>query len=93
MGRWNDHDFDNFKFIIHELFLYLIASLIRSENLEGATYFLEQEYFWQGNSDYGRDAMVPFLVFCSHLKSLDARNQRLELRPFIIASRFFQRAL
>ena len=50
---YHDWGWDNFKFIVHELFLYLLASLLRSERLEGAAYFIHQDYFVPGNSRFG----------------------------------------
>ena len=75
--RW---DFDNFRFIIHELFLYAIAILIKQERFQQASMLLSQRYFVQGNSDYGRDAMVSFSVFRQYVESLEYRNKRLDLR-------------
>lgn len=77
-----DWDFDNFKFIVHELFLYALAVLIRHERFEAANFLMANEYFVAGRSNYGKDAMVPFEVFRHHLKSLDYRNERLKLRRF-----------
>ena len=75
---------DNFKFLIHELFLYSIASLIRRERFETAAYLMATEYYVPGNSDYGRNVMVPFGVFRSHMRSLEHRNKRLDLRRLSI---------
>jgi hypothetical protein len=79
VNSYKEWDFDNFKFIIHELFLYMVTAYIRADRLESAGYFLEQEYYVPGNSDYGRDAMVPFTLFRHHLRSLEYRNERLKL--------------
>ncbi|MEI7457354.1 MAG: hypothetical protein WCK93_11595 [Nitrosomonadales bacterium] len=73
-------DFDNFKFIVHELFLYALATLIRYERFESAAFLMANEYYVSGRSEYGKDAMVPFEVFHQHIKSLEHRNKRLELR-------------
>lgn len=35
---WRDWDFDNFRFVVHELFLYAVASLVRYERFESAAY-------------------------------------------------------
>lgn len=75
-----ESDFDNFKFIVHELFLYALATLIRYERFESAAFLMANEYYVSGRSEYGKDAMVPFEVFCQHMKSLEHRNKRLELR-------------
>lgn len=77
-------DFDNFKFVIHELFLYALASFIRHERFESASYLMQNEYYVQGNSEYGRDVMVPFNIFRRNMRSLIHRNDRLKLRRLSI---------
>ncbi|MBI5606002.1 MAG: TIR domain-containing protein [Deltaproteobacteria bacterium] len=79
ISSYTEWDFDNFKFIIHELFLYAIASFIRYERFESASYLMQNEYYIRGNSEYDRDAMVPFNIFRDHLQSLRHRNDRLKL--------------
>jgi len=77
---WRKWDFDNFKFIIHELFLYAVAILIKLERFQQAAMLLSQGYYVSGNSDYGRDVMVPFFIFRQYMESLEYRNKRLNLR-------------
>lgn len=79
-SQWNEADLDNFRFIVHELFLYALAILLKHDRIEQANYLLQQQYYLPGNSDYGRDAMVHFIVFRKHMYSLENRNQRLGLR-------------
>lgn len=76
--QWNDTDFDNFKFIVHEMFLHSIAVLLRSEHIESATYLLSQSYYVPGNPDYGKNATVSYTAFRKYIKSLEIRNQRLK---------------
>ncbi len=78
--HWNEWDFDNFKFTVHELFLYALAVLLKDDRLYQANLLLQQQYYLPGNSDYGRDAMVSFVVFRQHMLSLEHRNTRLDLR-------------
>ena len=78
--QWSEWDFDNFKFIVHEIFLYLIAILIKYEHFDLANYLMEQRYYLPGNSDYGRDVLVNFTVFSQYMRSLEYRNKRMELR-------------
>ncbi|MEJ1407199.1 MAG: TIR domain-containing protein [Candidatus Sedimenticola sp. (ex Thyasira tokunagai)] len=78
--QYTDWDFDNYKFIVHELFLYAFSILVKYERFEQANYLLQNQYYVSGNSDYGRDVMVDFTVFREHLRSLEHRSQRLELR-------------
>lgn len=80
ISRWNEWDFDNYKFIVHELFLYALAILLKHDRIEQANYLLQQQYYLPGNSEYGRDAMVSFTVFREYMGSFDYRNQRLDLR-------------
>ncbi|WP_191601510.1 SEFIR domain-containing protein [Marinomonas algicola] len=76
---WNEWDFDNFKFIAHELFLYLVAVLIKHEKFSEVNLLLNQEYYVSGQSDYGKDVMVGYDAFRTHLRSLEHRNTRLKL--------------
>jgi hypothetical protein len=78
--QWNEWDFDNFIFIVHELFLYAVAVLIKHERFDQANFLMEQKYYMPGNSDYGRDIMVSFIVFRKYMRSLEHRNKRLGLR-------------
>jgi hypothetical protein len=54
--------------------------MIRYERFESAAYMMRHEYYVPGRSEYGRDVMVPFVVFRQYMKSLEHRNTRLELR-------------
>ena len=75
---WNDTDFDNFKFIINELFLYAIGVFIKFEKFEAAEYLLGNEYYWAESA--GKDEkMHPFMIFSQNVKSLSIRNERLKL--------------
>jgi len=78
--RRAEWDFDNFKFIIHELFLYAIAILLKLERFQQSSMLLSQRYYVPGNSDYGHDVMASFSVFRQYMKSLQYRNERLNLR-------------
>ena len=78
--KWQEWDFDNFRFIVHELFLYAVASLIRSECFDGVSHLIRQHYHVAENARRGRDAMVPFSELRQHLPSLEHRNKRLQLR-------------
>lgn len=79
VSQWTEWDFDNFRFVIHELFLYFIAILLKSDRIEQAANFFDQQYYVPGNSDYGTDVMVSFSVMQKGLRSLAHRNDRLRL--------------
>jgi len=84
ISQYRDWDFDNFKYVVHELFLYALAVFLKHDRLDQANYLLEQQYYLPGNSEYGRDVMVSFVVFREDMRSLECRNQRLGLRRLSI---------
>lgn len=80
MNQWNECDCDNFKFVIHELFLYALAILMRGEHFDAVVLLLSQPYYVSGNSDQGKNATVTFAVFRDYLASFEVRNRRLASR-------------
>lgn len=80
MQSWKEWDFDNYKFIIHELFLYLIASFLRYEAFNAIAYFLRTPYLIKNAGEYPKNTSVTFPVFRPYLKSIEHRNERLKLR-------------
>jgi len=84
VNNWNGWDSDNFKFIVHELFLYAVAIFIKHERFDEVNWLLTQQYYVVGRSDYGREVMVGYETFREHLPSLEHRNNRLELRRLSI---------
>lgn len=76
----NEWDCDNFKFIVHELFLYTLAVFLKHDRLDQANFLIQQQYFLQGNSDHGRDVMVSFIALREYMRSLEHRNKRLNLQ-------------
>lgn len=80
INQYSEWDFDNFKFLVHELFLYALAVFIKHDRLAQAKYLLEQHYYLPGNSDHGRNVMVSYVVLREYLRSLEHRNKRLGLR-------------
>lgn len=79
--QWNDVSFDNFRFIIHELFLYTVTILIKAGCIDTATYLLKEEYFSQKRANrHDENSMTSYVCFREHMASLDYRNQKLGLR-------------
>lgn len=76
----NSWEFDNYKFIVHELFLYTLAVLLKYERFELASPLLMQQYFVGGRSEYGKDTMIGFENIRQYMESLEHRNKRLEKR-------------
>lgn len=75
-----DMDFDNFRFIIHELFLYAVAIFLKSELFEQTSVLLNQRYYVPLFSNYGKEVMRPFYELWQTTRSLENRNERLGLK-------------
>ncbi|MBE2264829.1 MAG: TIR domain-containing protein [Flavobacteriales bacterium] len=75
---FHDWEYDNFKFIVHELFLYSIAALIRHERFEAAAELMEAEYYVPELPGY-EIVMFSFETIRRHMRSLEHRNSRLKL--------------
>lgn len=91
-NSWNEVEFDHFKFLTHELFLYAQAIYLRAEDYASATLLLAEPYYLQKNIERGRDTSVSFTVVRDHLRSLEYRNQhrklnRLSLRADLLEQR------
>lgn len=74
-------DFDNFKFIIHELFLYFSAIMLKYERFDELDLFLKNQYYITKNTGYtDNGASTGYEVFRQYVESLEHRNNRLQLR-------------
>jgi len=76
---FNDNDFDNFKFIIHELFLYCIATFVSHGRFDAAAYFVNNEYYVGDTIGTPAQPMMPYVIFRRYLEILEYRNRRLKL--------------
>lgn len=77
-GHFHDGYFDNFRFIIHELFLYAVASLLKYESFETVGHLVRTPYYAVLPD---RGTTIPsFSEMRQHLRSFERRNQRLGLR-------------
>jgi len=75
-----ESEFDNYRFLIYELFLYAIAIFIKLERFQQIGVFLSKPYYVQGDTIYGRNELVLFPVFAQQIISFDYRNKRLKLK-------------
>ena len=80
VSQWQEWDFDNYRFIVHELFLWVLAIFLKHERFEQASKLLREHYLFPGNAETGGEVMVNYFIFQQHLNSLERRNQRLNLR-------------
>lgn len=86
LHEWDVLESDNFRFIVHELFLYGIALMLKEEHFGTADYLLGQPYYVPGKSDYGQNATVSFTALHKYVQSLENRNIRLKLNRISLAA-------
>ncbi|RPE81120.1 SEFIR domain-containing protein [Vulcaniibacterium tengchongense] len=77
MSSQHSWDFDNFKFIVHELYLYAIAILIRYERFAFSDRLLATPYYVSSNANRGRDATATFSEFREYMESFQGRDKKL----------------
>ncbi len=77
-GPYRKSDSDNFKFIVQELFLYAIATLIKHERFEQAAYLINEPYYVKNNIT--NNSMFTFFCMYNYLMSFHNRNNNLNLR-------------
>ncbi len=77
---WNEQEFDHFKYIVHELFLYSLALLVRHEDYDSANHLLTTPYYLAQNAERGRGTSVSFVFIREYLEALAYRSKRLNLR-------------
>ena len=72
-----EYDLDNYNFILHEIFLYTTAVLLKFDRLENAAYLISKRYYVVQGSSHG--FMSSFDDIHKHMGSLERRNERLEI--------------
>jgi hypothetical protein len=80
INSWSKCYYDNYKFIIHELFLNTIAILLKHEKFEQANILLSKLYYLEENvSRVENKTTSSFTIFRKYLESFEERNKRLNL--------------
>jgi len=64
-SSWSNSEFDNFKIIIHELLLYLVAVGLKNENFKFVEEILYSSYFTKDRHNHNNEAKS-FIVFYGH---------------------------
>lgn len=78
------NEYDNYRFIARELFLYFIALCVKNNKFDALDSFLTEKYRYQGNHDI---KLKNFTVFNMDINSIDStRNNRLELKLISLTS-------
>ncbi|OCJ67351.1 hypothetical protein A6U97_00970 [Agrobacterium tumefaciens] len=77
INEWTEWDFDNYRFVVHELYLYTIAIMLKHERFT-AIPILVSDFFVP--SDRRSDSMIGFHRLRDGLETLRHRTKRLGLR-------------
>ncbi len=77
--HYSDTDFDNFRFIVHELFLYTVAIFLKHEKFNVVQALLDTPYYVHENRSNGLSGATGYQAFREYVRTLDYRNQRLGL--------------
>jgi hypothetical protein len=81
-GGYYETDFDNFRFLGRELFLYAVAIFLSKERFDLCETLFNKQYYFEGNRRNGGDVMVDYDAFNMTIGTLDERNKRLQTRYF-----------
>lgn len=82
----NSIDFDNYKFIIQEMFLYCITILLKNERFQEVSDLIQQRYFMKKDSRSSESTTESSSIFCHTLNSLERRNERMQVKRTSIHS-------
>lgn len=78
-ASWRSWDFDNYRFIVHELFLYTIGLALKHERFTLATPLLADPYYINQSGHGNQESTSTYLVLWEPIESLEHRNSRLSL--------------
>ena len=75
-GSWQQSDCDNYKFIIHEIFLYTIGICLKNSKYVIASLLLDKHYYVKARSAY----LAGFECFYQDPDAIENLNRRKELK-------------
>src|SRR5262249_61415430 len=82
---------DNYRFIIHEVFLYTIALLLKHERFNIALELISLGYYIGDAPPERPEPMQPFSIIYQRIESLNARNQRLQFNRLSLRANVLER--
>ncbi len=81
---WNTLSVSNYRFIVHELFLHLVAVLVKFEHFSIIDNLLSTHYYIKRIPDLTREPMASFAMLRQTIDALDLRNRRLTLNRAVL---------
>lgn len=86
-GGWPEYYTDNYKFFIHEIFLFTIANFIKYRRFESAALLLETPYYVSNIHLNGTNKMFGYRIFRQYLSSFERLGARENPRPYSLQAR------
>lgn len=80
--RLSNQHFDNYKFIIHELFIYLVAIALKNDNYKMIEELFYSSYFFQDKYDYNREPNT-FSKLYNYIDVIDLHYREIYSTNFI----------
>jgi len=90
ISRYRDIDWDNYKFILHELVLFTVAILIKNKKYDWVNDIINGTYYLKNSSlqQYSMKSISAFRLHCASINKL--RNQRLSLNRISLQADFLK---
>jgi hypothetical protein len=88
VSSWREWDYDNYVFIVHELFLYAVAAFLKRERFETLSEFLGLRFYLENENRGG--VMQSFAVVWKSMRALGPKQQelrRISLRADLLEQR------
>ena len=89
-ANWYNTDFDNYLFIVHELFLYAVALLLRYERYSSLVELFSLQFYVPRDDNFPNKVMHPFNIIRRNMSSLGPKQQelrRVSLRADLLEQR------
>jgi hypothetical protein len=87
---WRTWDYDNFIFIVHELFLYAAAVLVKYERFDVLNELIELRFFCPDEDGRNEDSMRPYTIISQGMQALNDKQRemrRISLRAELLEQR------
>jgi len=78
--QYRECDFDNFRFIAHELFLYTVAILLKAGKFRAASSLMYGPFYIPSQANIGLPTLFDGSDFWKDIASLQQRNRRLDFK-------------
>lgn len=75
--QWADAWSSNYRFLVHEMFLHLVALLLRNEQFAALNEILSANYYIGDIPDLRHETTTPFFIFRQPPAMFDVRQKRL----------------